>query len=211
MAFDVESLEPYIRTILRAPETDLKTISAKSVRLRLLDAAPSLTAKVLKEYREEINKLIGRVFDGVHEGGDVDEGEWKEEQDASQRKKHSRRQRNSREGDEDDEDEEGRKPPSKKAKKGNPKLMSDLELARQISDEINGRAPRRSAARVVTNSSPKKKKKSAAVVESDDDSGEHGGKKPKKKSGSGAKGGFAKEYVLRHVGLSLCDISVFFF
>src|ERR1700692_724275 len=73
MIIDISALEPRIREILSAPGTDLTTISAKSVRRRLLELEPSLTAEFLKEHKEEVGAVIGNVVEAVSaEAGGVD-------------------------------------------------------------------------------------------------------------------------------------------
>jgi len=197
MSFDISALEPQIRAILSAPGTDLATISAKSVRRKLLEVEPNLTAEFLKEHKEEVDAVIGRVFEVVSaEVGGVEAPSPPE----------PRRERTNgtvKEEVEDYVEEEDEVPPHppKKPKKAGKKELSDAELARQLSDQINGRARRSGTA---NGSSMKKKKahKSADYIDSDsDDDGDSSSKRKRKsggrKSGGGAKGGFAKEYWLR--------------
>ncbi|KAL1668959.1 hypothetical protein GGF50DRAFT_123527 [Schizophyllum commune] len=207
--FDFDSLEPHIRTILSAPGVDLKTVSAKRVRKELIGREPELTADFIKENKAEIDAVIGRVFEQVNPPDQESEAEEEpdEEPEVKPAEKPSRKRKLSGDdedegtegqtGDDDEEeDEQEEKPKPKKKKKASSSIMSDAELARKLSGEINGRA-RRTKAR---NTSPRKqKKKSAATVDSDDEDGEEGGKKKKKKAsggGGGAKGGFAKEFAL---------------
>jgi upstream activation factor subunit UAF30 len=232
MPIEVHALEPQIRLILCSPGTDLTTISAKRVRKQLLDVEPSLTAKYLKENRKELDTVIARVFEAVANGQGIEDSGQGEEQ-TSPSKKH--RKRKSREDgvsadggvagddddryeeDEDEEDESGSQARTsspkklKKGVKGRGTVLSDAELARRLSSEINSRSSRRSAGRPAgsNGSTPRKggKKKSAAVVDSDDGDDSEGyasGKKQakvKRKAGGAAKGGFAKEYTLRWVTL----------
>jgi len=199
MIIDISALEPRIREILSAPGTDLTTISAKSVRRRLLELEPSLTAEFLKEHKEEVGAVIGNVFEAVSaEVGGV------EPPPEPKRKQVNGTAKEEEVVEEDGEDEgEVPSPPPKKPRKTGKKELSDAELARQLSNQINGRA-RRSG--VANGSSAKKKRsdKSADFVESDSDG--DGSTKKKRKSGGGkgggrggAKGGFAKEYSLRCV------------
>lgn len=193
MSFDAETLEPKIRAILSAPGVDLKTISAKRVRKRLMEDDPTLTTEVIKDNKSEIDELIGRVYAQVNE---AEQGS--EEEDT----KPNKRGRDEHEGD-GDEDEEGEAPPKKKkAKKGQEK--SDEKLARKLSNEINGRATRAGKGRSNGTSKKgrsKKSAKSATTVDSDEGDDEEGGKK--KKRGGGGKGGFAKEYNLRYASAAL--------
>jgi upstream activation factor subunit UAF30 len=192
MSFDILALEPQIREILSAPGTDLTTISAKSVRRKLLELEPTLTAEFLKEHKEEVDAVIGRVFEVVSaEAGGVE---------APTEPKHKRVNGTVKEEEVvenvEDEDKEVPSPPPKKTKRSAKKALSDAELARQLSNQINGRA-RRSAATNGSGTRKKRAHKSADFVDSDSD-GDHSTKK-KRKSGGGAKGGFAKEYSLRCV------------
>jgi len=87
---------------------------------------------------------------------------------------------------------------TKLMKRKNGRELSDAELARKLSSEINGRSTRtgrKSRGGSATGKKGSRAKKSAAtVVDSDDDSDEIG--KSKKSSGGTAKGGFAKEFAL---------------
>ncbi|KAF7428716.1 hypothetical protein PC9H_007945 [Pleurotus ostreatus] len=197
MGFDFNSLEPLIKEILSAPGTDLNTISAKRVRRQLTELDPSLTSEFMKENKEDVDLVIARVYESVREPGGDDGGEDHGEgaSDTSRKRKQSEQSEDYGENGEEeagDEDEEAESaPPAKKAKKGK-KELSDEQLARQISNEING-GGRRSATRSAraTSGTPKKprKRKSAAIVDSDD--GSDAGDKPKAKSA--ARGGFAKD------------------
>ncbi|KAG6841382.1 hypothetical protein C0991_011722 [Blastosporella zonata] len=212
MAFDFNTLESPILRILSAPNTDLATISAKSVRHQLSREDPSMTPEFLRENKREIYAVISRVFESVDPqqvGGSNDAEETEEPE--------SRKQKQGRYdeelGEEEVDDAEVEEAPFKKAKKASKSEISDAELARQLSDELNGRSRRTSAKptkptkpRGGTSSAAKRggrAKKSAETVDSDDNSAHSdGGKKvnkPKKKSSAGggsAKGGFAKEYML---------------
>jgi len=206
MAFEFDSLEPLIEQILTAPGTDLATISAKRVRKQLQLIDPSLTTEYLKQHREAVDVVIARVFEKVQGTSGSQDSEVEEPLAPGSRK----RRQTPDEGysvpkEEDDTDVEDTPPPAKKAKKAVKRELTDAELARQLSSEINGRT-RRSNGKpkaAVSNGTPKKRKskaKSAALVDTDDDSDSHEGKRPskKKKSGDGgtARGGFAKPYIL---------------
>lgn len=208
MAFDFASLEPHIHQILSAPGTDLSTISAKRVRRQLLELDPSLTPEFMKENREDVDAVIASVFEQVSggQGGDTpsDGVEPAAEMDSKPRKR-------KQEDDEDDEGDvtEGSSPPAKKLKKASKsgRELSDAELARKLSSEINSRSTRTGAkARGGTASGRKgfRAKKSAATVDSDEDSDAGTAKKTRRKKSTsttatprtGAKGGFAKEFAL---------------
>lgn len=189
MAFDLAALEVRIRAILQAPGIDLATISAKRVRKRLAEDDPSLTADAVRDHKEEIDRLIGSVYEEVsaesqegQENGD-DEGEEEPEEADEEERDPSRGDIASRPA-----------KPAKKAVKRQRKTggeLTDAELARQLSSELNGRP--RTAKRA--SSAPKrgKKRKSAEVVDSDGEAGEDI-ERPKKRGG-----GFSKEYSLRSV------------
>ena len=196
MSFDFSSLEPRIYEILSAPGTDLSTISAKRVRRQLIELDPTLTVEFFKENREEVDAVIASVFEnvsgvqGTEDNSRTDES-FKQEGQASDFPE---------EGAEAAEEEDS--PPPKKMRKvgKNGRGLSDAELARKLSSEINGRSTRtggksRGGSGAAGRKGPRAKK-SATTVDSDDDS--DGNRKRKKSSGGGtAKGGFAKEFALR--------------
>jgi len=206
MAFDFGSLEPRIHQILSAPGTDLVTISAKRVRRQLLELDPSLTAEFLRENKEEVDAVIATVFEKVSGGQGVEATSDGMEPAVGETKPKSRKrkQEDDDEVPEDDDDTTVQTSPTpKKPKKSskNGRELSDAELARKLSSEINGRSTR-TGAKGRGNSNAGKKgsrsKKSAATVDSDDDSETGSRKRTRKKSttGTGAKGGFGKEFAL---------------
>jgi len=211
MAFDFETLEPRIHQILSAPGTDLTTISAKRVRRQLVDPDLNLTADFLKENKEAVDAIISSVFERIS-GGQGAEPETEVEEE----KPNSRKRKQDDDGDaEEEEDDDGDSkddtvkqspPPPKKAKKSgkNGRELSDAELARKLSSEINGRSTRTGTKGRGSAPATKKggrAKKSAATVDSDDDTDDGSSKKKTKKKSSpsagGAKGGFGKEFALR--------------
>jgi len=197
MSFDFSSLEPRIYEILSAPGTDLSTISAKRVRRQLIELDPTLTVEFFKENREEVDAVIASVFEnvsgvqGTEDNSRTDEL-YKQEGLASDFPE---------EGAEAAE-EEDLSPPKKMRKVGkNGRGLSDAQLARKISSEINGRSTRTGGkSRGGSGAAGKKSsraKKSATTVDSDDDGNSDGtGKRKKSSSGGTAKGGFAKEFAL---------------
>ncbi|KAJ6497720.1 hypothetical protein C8R45DRAFT_137348 [Mycena sanguinolenta] len=203
MDFDFDSLEPFIEQILTAPGTDLATISAKRVRKQLQLIDPSLSPDFLKEHREAVDIVIARVFEKVQGSSGSQDSEEEEPLAPGSRRRRQTPDEGYSVPKEEDTDVEGTPPPAKKAKKAAKRELSDAELARQLSTEINGRT-RRSNGKPktpVANGTPKKRKtkaKSAAMVDTDDDSDSNEGKRPSKKSGDGgsARGGFAKPYLL---------------
>ncbi|KAJ7106037.1 hypothetical protein C8R43DRAFT_218001 [Mycena crocata] len=208
MAFDFGSLEPYIEEILSAPGTDLATISAKRVRKQLQHIDPSLTQAFLREHREAVDVVIARVFEKVQGASGSQYSEEVEEPLAQVPVSRKRRQSLDDVVPKEEDATDDIPPPAKKAKKAELKReLSDAELARQLSSEINGRARRsngkpKAAASTGTTKKRKSKAKSAAmVVDTDDESDGSEGKRPsktKKRSSEGgtARGGFAKPYLL---------------
>jgi len=198
MVFDFGSLQPRIYQILSAPGTDLTTISAKRVRRQLLELDPTLTPDFLKENKLAVDEVIASVFERV--SGQVNA----EADGASQRIDRTSREEEDEALQEDytidDGGGEEDSPPPKKSRKGSKQEQADAELARKLSSEINGRSTRTSGkGRGAVAKRGPRGRKSAATVDSDDDIHEEGGRKMKKRSanGSGAKGGFAKEFTLR--------------
>jgi len=208
MAFDFGSLEPRIHQILSAPGTDLATISAKRVRRQLLENDPYLTAEFLREHKEEVDAIIATVFERVSGGQGAEATSDALEPPVEEKKPKSRKRKQEDDVEAPDEDEEDaavkQSPPQKKSKKAskNGRELSDAELARKLSSEINGRSTRTGAKARGSSSAGKKgarAKKSAATVDSDDDSDDGTRKRTRKKSatsGTGAKGGFGKEFAL---------------
>ncbi|KAJ6589806.1 hypothetical protein DFH09DRAFT_216267 [Mycena vulgaris] len=206
MAFDFGTLEPYIEEILSAPGTDLATISAKRVRKQLQQIDPSLTAAFLKEHRDAVDVVIARVFEKVQGSGSQDSEVEEPLAPVSRKRRQSQDEVYAVPKEEEDATDDT-PPPAKKAKKAVKRELSDAELARQLSSEINGRARRsnvngkpKAAASNGTTKKRKSKAKSAEMVDTDDDSDASPGKRPssKKRSSEGgaARGGFAKPYLL---------------
>ncbi|KAK0484329.1 hypothetical protein EDD18DRAFT_707755 [Armillaria luteobubalina] len=212
MAYNFPALAPLVRQILSAPGTDLTTISAKRVRRQLLELDDSLSAEFLKEYKDDVNAIISTEYDRISASLQ------REGSDDSQEEELPRSQEGDSEGnvEDDEEDEMEVEPPPVTKKKSSSKkarALSDAELARQLSSEINGRSRRNtSGSKGARTGAPKRtgrSRKSAATVDSDADSElEGGGKKSRKKSAGGgaAKGGFAKEYVLSVPLAALLDV-----
>jgi upstream activation factor subunit UAF30 len=207
MSFEFSTLEPQIYHILSAPGTDLTTISAKRVRRQLLELDPTLTVDFLKDNKEDVDAVIASVFEKVSAPNGVGGSQNVEEPTSRKRKQEEDETEDGGEGENEDDNEEEETPPPKKAKKAVKKELSDAELARKLSSEINSRSRRTTGkSRGNANGTTKKgarAKKSAAIIDSDDDdSGDKVSRKtkPKRKStaGGAAKGGFAKEYALRY-------------
>ncbi|KAI0062445.1 SWIB-domain-containing protein [Artomyces pyxidatus] len=190
----VADLESRIHNILAAPGTNLGTISAKRVR-RLLMEDPSVPPQLVKENKEEIDGLIAVVFQKVsEETGFVQEGE---EEEADEQVPSRRRVAGSEEAGDDAEP-----PPKKKPRKSAKTEMTDEELAKMLSDELNGRprssragaaAPRgrgRGRGAKANGAKRGRKAKSAETVDSGDE-GSDSAIVPKKKGG-----GFSKPYIL---------------
>ncbi|KAL1941423.1 hypothetical protein VTO73DRAFT_7240 [Trametes versicolor] len=190
MSFNAELLEPKIRGILTAPGTDLATISAKRVRKELLGLEPTLTAELVREKKDDIDKIISKVYEEVSAAREAENAT--SEDGASDGTK--RKRDDASEGEEEAEDAAPVKPKAKKARAKGKKDLTDEELARQLSNEINGRGrtARATATGKKANGAKRAKKgpKSAATVASD---GESEGDEPKPKRRGG---GFTKEYLL---------------
>lgn len=133
----VVDLEPRIHSILAAPGTDLSTISAKRVR-RILLEQEDIPQELIKDNKQAIDELISNVFAKVSEEKDF---QHDEDGDASGARAessaepaaaaHKKRRRPSL-----DDHGGDRKSAAKSAK---PSTAGDEALARQLSEEINGR------------------------------------------------------------------------
>lgn len=188
MSFDASKYESQIRAILQAPNVDLSTISAKRVRKQLLEQNDDLTAELVKERKEELDALIGNVYEQVSAelGGEDAESEVAPTatEDGVKRK---------REEDGDMSDVPASPAASKKARKNQKaESLTDEELARQINNELNGRERPTRAAAASKPAKPKKRTRKPKAADSDAEGS--GGDKPKKR-----RGGFTKEYALRYV------------
>ena len=71
MGFDAAKYEHHIRAILQAPGVDLSTISAKRVRKQLVELNDDLTAELVKEHKDELDQIIGLVYEQVSSGTDA--------------------------------------------------------------------------------------------------------------------------------------------
>jgi len=186
----VEALTPVIRGILTAPDVDLRTISAKRVRKQILVQDPSLSEAWIKDNKEQIDKLIGGIFEEVAAAS--------AEAASSAEAVNGKRKHEEIDNEPQSSPEKPISVPRPTASVASPtpaprplvkkETKSDEEVARQLAAELN--TPRtRSAAteKPRPTKKAKAKKKSAAEVGSD---GEEVA--PKK----AAKGGFQKEYSL---------------
>lgn len=185
MSLDLESLDLHIRDILASPGTDLSTISAKTVRLQLTEIIPWLTPEIAREKKKDIDEVITGVYQAIC-------AEYaQDEEAASGEEAESTRKRNQGSDEEisgqDDEDDAPR--PVKRAKKE--EQGDGKSKAKKGRGSANG-----------TGKKVGRPRKSAPTVDSGAESEEGGSKKrTRKKSGAGeggrARGGFAKEYILR--------------
>ncbi|KAI0079288.1 SWIB-domain-containing protein [Panus rudis PR-1116 ss-1] len=197
MSFDATTLEPHIRAILGAPGVDFSTISAKRVRKQLLDEDPDLSPDVVKAHKDDIDKVIGTVYEDLVNSreGDEDDGD-----DGKRRRE------------EDDEEEDEEKPatkskPAKKVKRAPKEELTDAEIAKQLDSELNGRSrssrsggPTKTKGKANGTGKRSKKVKSAETVASDGE-GEDGETKPKKRGG-----GLTKEYNLSEPLATLLNV-----
>ena len=154
-----------------------------------------LTPELIKEHREQLDLVIGKVFEAVSRAEEAPEDPKRKREDGA---------------DAAEEEDAPSSPPLKKDKKVKREL-SDAEIARQLSSEINGRASRQRNSSTRTSSAKpkavkngKKVKKSADFIDSDESGDEDGDRSAKKttttkKRSTRAKGGFAKEYSLSYV------------
>lgn len=206
MKMEVASLEPRIREILTAPGTDLTTISAKRVRRQLWeDDDSSVTEEYIRSNKDQVDRLIESVYESVNYA--TGETEVTSSPKAMKRKRERSDDGTNTVNDVPDADRSSTAPPPSKSKSKSAKPrkdgISDEEYARQLSSELNKRESRSSRAIGVKSSgskskngasrTSKKSKKSATEV--DEDGNEI------KADGGGAKGGFAKELILRLVYL----------
>jgi upstream activation factor subunit UAF30 len=145
----VADLEPRIYSILSAPGTDLGTISAKRVR-RLLLTQEDVPLELIKDNKEAIDKLISNVFARVSEekgfqhdpdpdpdhdqDGDAAAATRTRAESGEPAAAHKKRRLNSM--DRDDHDHDRRSSAAKVTKSS---TAGDEALARQLSEEINGR------------------------------------------------------------------------
>jgi chromatin remodeling complex protein RSC6 len=208
MSFNLEDLESPIMRILTAPGVDLSTISAKGVRQKLLeDTALGLTARGLKERRTEVDAMISGIYEGISRQAQTDESKRKREEGIDAGTEQEDQEEAMEEQDDQDDaaeeqdaeasEEDDVKPPTKK-KKGAAKSVeeADAELARKLASQLNSRSRRGASNGASVTPKKRKTKKSAAVVDSGAEDEDEDEDKPKKKRSGGARGGFAKEYIL---------------
>jgi upstream activation factor subunit UAF30 len=207
----VLDLEPRIHAILSAPGTDLSTISAKRVRRFLLDQE-DVPQELIKDNKQAIDELISNVFAKVSEEKGFQHDQdgratgARAESPAEPAAAHKKRRRNSL------DDHGGDRSSAKSAKPSKPSTAGDEALARQLSEEINGRG-RSSRSGTASGASTRGgrgrgrgrprgrgrggKANGMRSADTIDDSGNEGsdGDESKKKRG----GGLSKEYILRCV------------
>lgn len=200
MNFNLEDLRGPITSILTAPGVDMGTISAKRVRKELLtDTGLGLTARELKERRTEVDEMISKIYENVRRqvqeadeskrkrDGETDEGTEQDDREDAPEEPET--------GEEPNEDDDEKPPPPKKKKRAKQSVEADAELARKLSSEINSRSRRGASNGAPATPRKRRTKKSAKTVDSGDE--DENDEKPKKKRSGGARGGFAKEYILR--------------
>lgn len=195
MSFNLEDLRGPITSILTAPGVDLGSISAKRVRKELLvNTDLGLTARELKERRTEVDTLISGIYESVRRQAQEDGSKRKRDEETDEGTAEQEDQQDTMDTGEEQGEGDDKPPPPKKKKNAKQDVDGDAELARKLSSEINSRSRRATSSGAAT---PKKRKtkKSAKIVDSGDE--DEGEEKPKKKRSGGARGGFAKEYMLR--------------
>ena len=205
----VVDLEPRIHTILSAPGTDLSTISAKRVRRTLLEQE-DVPQELIKDNKQAIDELISNVFAKVSEekgfqhDEDGDAAEARAESSAEPAAAHKKRRRPSL------DDHGGDRSSAKSAKSS---TANDEALARQLSEEINGRgrasrsgaasgAPSTRGGRGRGRGRPRGRGRGGKAngtrsADTIDDSGNEGSDADESKKKRG--GGLSKEYNLRCV------------
>ena len=219
----VFDLEPRIHTILSAPGTDLSTISAKRVR-RILLEQEDVPQELIKDNKQAIDELISTVFAKVSEergfqhDGDGDAAGARAESSAEPAAAHKKRRRPSL------DDHGGDRSSAKSAKSAKPSTAGDEALARQLSEEMNGRgrasrsgaasgAPSTRGGRGRGRGRPRGRGRGGKAngtrsADTIDDSGNEGSDVDESKKKRG--GGLSKEYILRcvtHPNVSLSDHS----
>ncbi|KAI9508560.1 SWIB-domain-containing protein [Russula earlei] len=129
----VADLETRIHSILLAPGTDLSTISAKRVR-RLLLEQDDVPPELIKDNKQPIDELISNVFARVSEekGFQHDRDEDEEEAGGGATRAESAPKKRRRPSPDDHGDRSS-------PKNVRPSTAGDEALARQLSEEINGR------------------------------------------------------------------------
>ncbi|KZV80647.1 SWIB-domain-containing protein [Exidia glandulosa HHB12029] len=229
----VDDLAPAILRILSDPATNLASISAKRVRKQLVDGdEPITTTEFIRANKDAVDALIGQVFEQVSaERGGIPsppespplepEPDYEPATPAAKRKRDADANGYSNGADNDDDDagsaydeNEGPStpPPAKKhkskdsaQKKSGSRSLTDEELARQLSQQLNSNQPRRSGSATTTSKrgasrTPKKVKKSRDVIDDDSDLDvSDAGRTKKKKTarkGGGGGGGFQKPLIL---------------
>lgn len=208
----VNHLIPAITRALTAPGVDLGQISAKSVRKSMLAADASLDPTWVKDNKESIDALIADIFNTVTAAKNANPPQPQPQpQPAAKRKRSpspkplpsSQVPMSAR----DPKRAATGNGVAKKAKEG----LSDAELARQLSAELNPTATRATRGSAASGSKPvksgkaKKKKSKSSIEDSDDDGNDNDDDDddaPKRKrtkatkEGGGARGGLGAEYML---------------
>lgn len=207
MSFNLQDLEGPITLILTAPGVDLSTISAKGVRQKLLeDSALGLTTRGLKERRTEVDTMISNIFEDVSRQAQADESKRKRDEETDEGTVLGDREVTEEQDDQEDvmdeqdaeaSDEDQKPPPAKKNKNAAKSVEeADAEMARKLASELNSRSRRGASNGASAAPKKRKTKKSAATVDSGGEDEDEDEGKPKKKRSGGARGGFAKEYIL---------------
>ncbi|KAG0699378.1 SWIB/MDM2 domain-containing protein [Suillus ampliporus] len=226
MSFNLQDLEGPITLILTAPGVDLSTISAKGVRQKLLeDSALGITTRGLKERRTEVDTMISNIFEDVSRKAQADESKRKRDEETDEGTVLGDREVTEEQDDQEDvmdeqdaeaSDEDQKPPPAKKNKNAAKSVEeADAEMARKLASELNSRSRRGASNGASAAPKKRKTKKSAATVDSGGEDEDEDEGKPKKKRSGGARGGFAKEYILRcfkcpcFTSFVPCDILIF--
>lgn len=219
----VSSLEPTIHSILRAPETDLQTISAKRVRKLIPELRSDISPDFVKANKGEINELIEKIYGTLIDAIKPEQrciseipaltSSKRKREDTPEEDEEGNPDYDSQDDQEGDQDYDSK--PAVKANKSRSSELADEAYARQLSSELNQRPSRTGRNNVKAKKSStktsKSKKSRSQISDSDEDENELDGNttatkqkasklKKKKRNGTGeAKGGFAKEFALRYM------------
>ncbi|KAM0792725.1 hypothetical protein ACM66B_002503 [Microbotryomycetes sp. NB124-2] len=186
-SFDTASLRPAIDTIMRNSERD--TVSAKRVRKELQSLYPQYD---IKSQREAIDALIMDAFNTIFDLPTEEPAALKVEPSSTPAPLSS---------------------PQPRPPQGKDTELSDAELAKQLSMDLNG--PTRRTTRAGPSASRQgrkstKARKSRATVDDEDDSDSMStstSSKPRKRAGGGG-GGFNKPHLLSEALADVCGETV---
>ncbi|KAI0034696.1 hypothetical protein K488DRAFT_77098 [Vararia minispora EC-137] len=187
----VARLQPYIYTILSAPDVDLASISAKRVRKQLVEDG-SAEAEFVKERKADIDALIADVFQRVSAERNFapDDADEPEQEPVPAPVPGGKRRRAASDDAEDGARSRKRAATTDDDEAYAKRLQAELNASKRTSRSGSAGAARGGKANGAT-AKRGRKAKSAETVDDDDDDGDDA---PKKKRKAG--GGFQKPYQL---------------